>query len=264
MKRFGSAGIAGIAGIAWLVAVGCGGPQPEDSVNSAQIAALAPGEFLTVDLRSERLSVLFEEDLNARDFMRIMLICPDGNRMIMTDWIQTQAREVGADLRDAVGGFFVGRREVAAPEQEPRAEVETEAEDPECNYEWECFRCPDGATICRWTSDNPECVGAAGEGREVLHTPPHPDDHIPPLDDPADRIPGSPVDPGDPPPDDPPPDDTPGGGVPGGSGGGGSGGGGSGGGGSGGSGGSGGGYGGSGGGSGGGRGGGPSTPGPGW
>jgi hypothetical protein len=97
------------------------------------------GSILRVDSRSEKGGVFFDQRPAAIDFDQIELVCPSGQAMPMSSWLDRQAEDIGVDLFGSRQGFsIISSTLVVTPPQG--------GEGPSCARE--CHRCPDGLLLC--------------------------------------------------------------------------------------------------------------------
>lgn len=122
-------------------AISCGGLQEDKvtirTVNSSDVNDLESGRNLTLDLYDSGRGVLFDHSTGEIDFQRITLVCPNGARMNMSEWL---ARELPATNRPNARqpNIYLGQLQPS---------------DLEGCFE-DCHYCPDGLWIC-----TDECSG---------------------------------------------------------------------------------------------------------
>jgi hypothetical protein len=137
--------LGGLALFAGLT--GCGGlDEAADerparmTISPETVAALSPGERLTVDMREPSLKVAFEQRHGIIDYGRIELICPSGLEMPMSAWIahQSVARDLDILHRQT---FMLSQAAIVSPPIMPNGVC------PPNTY-YKCGRCPDGVWVC--------------------------------------------------------------------------------------------------------------------
>ncbi len=75
------------------------GPQEEteyQTITAETIAQLPAGEILVVDTTPMNKLTIFDRTLGDIDYSRIELICPNGNIMLMDEWVAQQVQEFGS------------------------------------------------------------------------------------------------------------------------------------------------------------------------
>ena len=86
---------------------GCGDANPPvDSevvfhhITQADIDQLPAGEVLFLDITQDDHVYIFDYSEMPLDFSRIEVLCPNGQTMLMTQWLDLRLEESGVDLRN--------------------------------------------------------------------------------------------------------------------------------------------------------------------
>ncbi|MBI2898293.1 MAG: hypothetical protein HYY06_32385, partial [Deltaproteobacteria bacterium] len=130
-----------LAGTAsWFLACGSAAEDAGAmSISALEVDALPENGGILVDLRDAEAPVRFDHGFGPIDYRRIGLVCPDGNAMPLDVWLMLQGQRLGTAsgiLEEQL--FSLSNAVSGAPE---------ESADGPC---LDCYRCTDGALVCRW------------------------------------------------------------------------------------------------------------------
>lgn len=158
-----------IACAAWVLCAGCAADvdapaqagdevarasAPIQQVDGATVAELGEGTKLVLDLRNPERAYALAAGMSSAELERIVVVCPNGVRMGMREWLATDTTLARTFVEAQSGWLGVSADEVLARHalsaEEPIAE-------PEC--EDDCYLCPDGVWVCRSTCGDPTRTG---------------------------------------------------------------------------------------------------------